>query len=82
MIIDAWVDKKALKMFKQIELSHTNPKKVTFISVISYCCNVGLVDDGWCYFEKINKYYGMKHVVEHYCSIVDILSHVGRLDKA
>eukprot|EP00253_Pinus_taeda_P023058 PITA_23058 len=73
---------EALKLFEQMQLSGTNPDKVTFIGVLSSCCNAGLVDDGWRYFDQISKYYGMAPVVEHYCSMVDLLGRAGHLDKA
>jgi pentatricopeptide repeat protein len=74
--------REALKLFEQMRLSGTNPDKVTFIGVLSSCCNAGLVDDGWRYFDQMSKSYGMAPIAEHYCAMVDLLGRAGHLDDA
>lgn len=58
------------------------PDHVTFIGVLSACCHVGLVDDGWHYLNHMSTDYHIKPVVKHYCCMVDLLGRAGHLNEA
>eukprot|EP01018_Ginkgo_biloba_P024055 Gb_37632 [translate_table: standard] len=73
--------KEALQLFEQMQHSGINPDHVTFVGVLSACCHAGLVDDGWKYFDCMNKYYHVTPLMEHYCCMVDLLGRAGRLDE-
>jgi pentatricopeptide repeat protein len=53
---------------------------VTFVSLLSACSHVGLVDEGLHYFESI--VCGTSATVEHYTCMVDLLGCAGYLQKA
>ncbi|XP_057872496.2 pentatricopeptide repeat-containing protein At2g13600 [Cryptomeria japonica] len=72
----------ALKFFNQMLQSGTKPDSITFIAVLSACCHVGLVHDGWKYFHSMNQTYQITPGLEHYSCMVDILGRAGHLDEA
>jgi pentatricopeptide repeat protein len=73
---------EALQVFKQMQLSGTNPDAVTFVGVLSACCHAGLVDDGCQYFDYMTRNYNITPTMEHYCCMVDLLGRAGNLEEA
>eukprot|EP01018_Ginkgo_biloba_P019015 Gb_21714 [translate_table: standard] len=74
--------KEALQLFEQMQHSDMKPDKVTFIGVLSACCNAGLVHDGLQYFNRMSQDYHITPAVEHYGCIVGLLGRAGHLDEA
>eukprot|EP01018_Ginkgo_biloba_P036923 Gb_03481 [translate_table: standard] len=72
----------ALQLFEQMQCFGMKPNHVTFVGVLSACCNAGLVDDGWEYFNCMSRDYHITPAVKHYCCMVDLLGRAGRLDEA
>jgi pentatricopeptide repeat protein len=54
---------------------------VTFLTIISVCNHLGLVDKGLEYFEGMQKH-NVFPVMKHYSCVVDLLCRVGRLEEA
>ena len=73
---------EALQLFEQMQNSGTNPDSVTFIGILSACSHVGLVDDGWKYFDLMSQYYHITPSMAHYACMVDLLGWAGYLYKA
>jgi pentatricopeptide repeat protein len=40
----------AIALFSQMQHTRMKPNRITFISVLSACSHVGMVDEGWHYF--------------------------------
>eukprot|EP01018_Ginkgo_biloba_P026248 Gb_03927 [translate_table: standard] len=74
--------KEALELFDQMQQSGMKPDHVTFVGILSACCNAGLVDDGWQHFDRMSRDYCISPSVEHYCCMVNLLGRAGRLDEA
>jgi pentatricopeptide repeat protein len=55
---------------------------VTFVSLLSVCSHVGLVDEGLHYFESMGLVCGTSATVENYTCMVDLLGCAGYLQKA
>lgn len=62
--------------------SGIKPDAITFTALLSGCKNSGLVDDGWKYFDSMQKDYNIIPTIEHYCCMVDLLGKAGFLDEA
>ncbi|XP_077233410.1 tetratricopeptide repeat (TPR)-like superfamily protein [Tasmannia lanceolata] len=71
----------ALELFKEMEHLDQKPDHVTFVGVLSACSHVGLLDQGFKYFESMAKNYGIIPRMEHYSCMVDLLARAGELDK-
>lgn len=73
---------KALELFMRMKVEEeSSPDHVTFIGVLSACSHVGLVDQGFDYFESMSKVYGLSPKMEHFSCMVDLLGRAGKLDK-
>ncbi|KAG0495897.1 hypothetical protein HPP92_000588 [Vanilla planifolia] len=71
----------ALQLFKEMEECGVKPDEVTFVGILSACSHLGLVKEGWKYFESIT-HYGLEKTMNHYACMVDILGRAGLVDKA
>eukprot|EP01018_Ginkgo_biloba_P019951 Gb_11581 [translate_table: standard] len=74
--------KEALECFEEMQLARVKPNDITFIGVLSACSHVGLVHEGYWYFESMSQEYGIVPVAEHYACMVDLLARAGQLDEA
>lgn len=72
---------KALELFMRMKLEEQPPDGVTFIGVLSACSHVGLVEQGFDYFESMSKVHGLTPRMEHFSCMVDLLGRAGELDK-
>lgn len=73
---------KALDLFNEMWESGVRPNEITLLSLLYACRNAGLVTDACNIFENMERSYGIKPSLEHYCCMVDILSRADRLDDA
>ncbi|CAH1435341.1 unnamed protein product [Lactuca virosa] len=55
---------------------------LTFICVLNYCENLGLMEEGYCYLYEFMEQKCVKPVLVHYLCIISILIRVARLRKA
>lgn len=58
------------------------PDHITFVGVLAACSHGGLLDEGWMFFESMERDYRIDPTVQHYTCMVDLLGHCGRLDEA
>jgi pentatricopeptide repeat protein len=72
----------ALALFSQMQEKDMVPNSITFISVLSACSHAGLVNEGWHYFDCMNKVYCISPGMKHYACMVDLLGRAGLLDEA
>ncbi|GMH02226.1 hypothetical protein Nepgr_004065 [Nepenthes gracilis] len=73
---------EALRIFQWMQESEFKPNKLTFVGVLSACCNMGLLDEGQAYFTSMVRDYGIEPCMEHYTCMVWLLGRLGKLDKA
>ncbi|KAI3442445.1 uncharacterized protein J3R85_001202 [Psidium guajava] len=73
---------EALELFKLMKRFEVRPTYITFISVLSACAHVGLVEDGRRHFLSMVTEYGIAPTVEHFASLVDIVGRHGQLSEA
>ncbi|XP_077220317.1 tetratricopeptide repeat (TPR)-like superfamily protein [Tasmannia lanceolata] len=72
----------ALQLFYKMQEMGMKPNSITFVSVLSSCSIAGLVDEGWEYFNSMQKEYNINPQIEHYGCMVDLLGRTGNLDAA
>ncbi|OWM65278.1 pentatricopeptide repeat-containing protein At5g56310-like [Punica granatum] len=58
------------------------PDEVTFLGVLGACSHGGLVDEGRNLFKSMKQSWGIDPRIEHFGSMVDLLSRSGHLDEA
>lgn len=73
---------EALQLFAQMLEKGIKPNHITFVSVLSACSHIGLVDEGLRYFYSMDSDYGITPRMEHYSCTVDILGRAGLLNEA
>ncbi|WOK91386.1 pentatricopeptide repeat-containing protein [Canna indica] len=73
--------KEAISLFNQMSAAGIKSDGITFTALLSGCRHSGLVDDGWNYFDSMNKY-NVTPSLEHYTCMVDLLARCGYLDEA
>lgn len=72
----------ALEVFRRMEDEGVWPNEVTFISVLSACSRVGLVEEGLRIFGRMKDVYGIVPRPQHYGCLVDLLGRAGLLEQA
>ncbi|KAK7307074.1 hypothetical protein VNO77_39813 [Canavalia gladiata] len=71
----------ATTLFTKMVESDIKPNDVTFTNLLSACRHSGSVEEGKLYFNSM-KDYGIVPNVEHFASIVDLLSRAGDINGA
>uniref|UniRef100_A0A0D9YKP1 Coenzyme Q-binding protein COQ10 START domain-containing protein n=1 Tax=Oryza glumipatula TaxID=40148 RepID=A0A0D9YKP1_9ORYZ len=75
--------KEVVEMFEQMRRLHVQPDHITFLSVLTACSHVGLVDKGLEYFNLMkDKGYLVGARTKHYACMVDLLGRAGYLNEA
>ncbi|XP_009758855.1 pentatricopeptide repeat-containing protein At5g04780, mitochondrial-like [Nicotiana tabacum] len=73
---------EAMTLFEKMQLAGFYPTEVTYVSVLSACGHMGLVDKGRIYFDKMKKEHNLSPNVYHYSCMVDILGRKGLVEEA
>eukprot|EP00250_Pteridium_aquilinum_P017133 c23471_g2_i1 orf=1133-3049(-) len=74
--------KAALQYFEQMKQDGVKVNSMTFVGVLAACNHAGLVDEGLCYFDSMQRDHRITPSAEHYACMVDILSRAGHLEAA
>lgn len=74
--------KEAIDAFREMLKVGVAPDEQTFTGILSACSHSGLVDEGWTFFSRMSKEFGIVPNVHHYGCMVDLLGRVGLLDQA
>ncbi|XP_027342180.1 pentatricopeptide repeat-containing protein At1g08070, chloroplastic [Abrus precatorius] len=72
----------ALSLFEQMKNAGERPDGVTFVGILSACTHMGLVRDGFLYFQSMVNDYAIVPQIEHYGCMVDLLGRAGLIDQA
>ncbi|XP_020986391.1 pentatricopeptide repeat-containing protein At2g44880 [Arachis duranensis] len=72
----------ALSMFDRMKHGGVKPDEVTFVGILSACTHMGLVRDGFTYFQSMVDSYSLVPQIEHYGCMVDLLGKAGLLEQA
>lgn len=75
-------DAKALFYFQQMVEANASPDAITFVSLLSACAHMGLVEEGQRFFRMMRNDYGVRPAVEHYACMVNLYGRAGLIDEA
>ncbi|XWS17991.1 hypothetical protein CRYUN_Cryun32bG0003800 [Craigia yunnanensis] len=73
---------QAFKMFDEMLGVSLKPDDSTFSALLSACCHVGLLDDGWEIFRRMIYEFSIQPKTEHYVHMVKLLGMAGELEEA
>ncbi|XP_019414019.1 PREDICTED: pentatricopeptide repeat-containing protein At1g08070, chloroplastic [Lupinus angustifolius] len=72
----------ALSLFDDMKNAGVKPDEVTFVGILSACVHMGLIEDGFSYFQSMTDHYSIVPQIQHYGCMVDLLGRAGLLDQA
>lgn len=72
----------SLTLFHEMKNAGETPDRITFVGVLCACTHMGLVEDGFSYFQSMVNDYSIVPQIEHYGCMVDLLARAGLLDQA
>ncbi|KAL6528136.1 hypothetical protein OROHE_015086 [Orobanche hederae] len=75
------LSQNALDLFNEMREKGTKPDWITFVGVLSACNHAGLVELGICYFDKMQKDYGVRVKPDHYTCMIDLLGRAGKFTE-
>lgn len=67
-------------MYIHLVISQSNV--MPFVSILTACRQAGLVDDGFLLFKRMIEVYRIQPSIEHFTSLVELLSKAGLLHQA
>eukprot|EP00268_Persea_americana_P010583 TRINITY_DN14316_c2_g1_i2.p1 TRINITY_DN14316_c2_g1~~TRINITY_DN14316_c2_g1_i2.p1 ORF type:complete len:1223 (+),score=228.06 TRINITY_DN14316_c2_g1_i2:66-3734(+) len=73
---------EVLALFDQMKEEDIYPNDITFLSVLSACSHIGLIEEGLGIFISMIEEHVIEPRVEHYTCMVDLLGRAGHLDDA
>lgn len=73
---------EAMMLFEKMRQRGLRPNEVSYVSVLSACSHVGLVEEGRGYFDLLSRDAAVRPNVLHYSCMVDVLGRAGRIDEA
>lgn len=73
---------EALDVFNKLLLEGLIPDGFSILSVMCACSHVGLVEQGWRYFDTMQSDYGIEPQLEHYGCLIDLLGRAGQVKEA
>ncbi|CAB4277155.1 unnamed protein product [Prunus armeniaca] len=73
---------EALNLFRSMQNEGCKANQITFLGVLSACVHVGLVEEGWQFFNSMKSLHDIEPGPDHYACMVDLLGRAGLLDEA
>ncbi|XVE71780.1 hypothetical protein DITRI_Ditri10aG0179100 [Diplodiscus trichospermus] len=73
---------EAMISFEKMQQLGLYPSEVTYVSVLSACSHMGLVDEAKSYFDLMIREHNLSPNVIHYSCMVDTLGRAGKISEA
>ncbi|GAV76255.1 PPR domain-containing protein/PPR_2 domain-containing protein/PPR_3 domain-containing protein/DYW_deaminase domain-containing protein [Cephalotus follicularis] len=73
---------EAMEIFHMMLKSRQKPDCISFTCILSACSQVGLMDQGWVYFNSMSRDHGIEPKVEHYACMITLMGRAGKLEEA
>ncbi|KAL5710514.1 hypothetical protein ACHQM5_021065 [Ranunculus cassubicifolius] len=73
---------EAMILFEKMQQSGISPNEITYVSVLSVCSHMGLVETGQRYFDLMARDPNVYPNVQHYSCMVDLLGRAGMIKQA
>ncbi|KAK1385392.1 Pentatricopeptide repeat-containing protein [Heracleum sosnowskyi] len=74
--------KEAQQLFKEMVEDGVAPDDITFVAMLSAFRHAGMVEEGRKLLDCMSNIYGIEPKVEHYGSVIDLLSRTGHVQDA
>ncbi|KAL6855958.1 hypothetical protein ACP4OV_018760 [Aristida adscensionis] len=74
--------RESLELFDRMIAEGIYPDRISFLTVLTACNHAGLVDEGFQYFESMEKDFGISPGEDHYARLIDLLGRAGRIGEA
>ncbi|CAH9110018.1 unnamed protein product [Cuscuta europaea] len=74
--------RSSFSCFAQLEKHGIPPDGNTFMGLLCACTHAGLLNEGRRFFDSMVQLYFLKHDIQHYGCMVDLLGRAGRLEEA
>ncbi|KAJ4720620.1 Pentatricopeptide repeat-containing protein [Melia azedarach] len=74
--------REALEIYSLMQENKIKPNDITFIGVLSACGHVGLVEEGWHYFNSMINDHGIAPRMDHIASMVNLFARRGQTRRA
>ncbi|KZV25972.1 pentatricopeptide repeat-containing protein mitochondrial [Dorcoceras hygrometricum] len=58
------------------------PNDATFLAVLQAFTHAGFLEEGWVFFEKMTKVYGLTPGLDHYACMADLIGRQGKIEEA
>lgn len=71
----------SLQCYEKMQAAHVKPSEITFLSLLSVCNHMGLLEKGVEYFESMSRDYGLTQRIEHYITMIDLLGRAGDFSR-
>ncbi|XP_027934791.1 pentatricopeptide repeat-containing protein At2g22070-like [Vigna unguiculata] len=72
----------AIELFEKMLKINLKPDHITYVSVLSACTHVGLVEQGKRYFNLMTNVHNIEPTSSHYACMIDLLGRAGLLEEA
>ncbi|XP_042512403.1 LOW QUALITY PROTEIN: pentatricopeptide repeat-containing protein At5g04780, mitochondrial-like [Macadamia integrifolia] len=69
-------------LFEKMQQMGIYPNEITYVSILSVCSHVGLIERGQIYFDLMNGDPSVESNVHHYSCMVDLLGRAGMIHEA
>jgi len=73
---------EAICMFREMVTSGVRPDEVTFTGLLMTCSHLGLIDEGFAFFQSMSLEYGLVQGMDHVACMVDMLGRGGYVAEA
>ncbi|AES91770.2 putative tetratricopeptide-like helical domain-containing protein [Medicago truncatula] len=73
---------EAICMFREMVASGVRPDEVTFTGLLMTCSHLGLIDEGFAFFQSMSLEYGLVQGMDHVACMVDMLGRGGYVAEA
>ncbi|XP_020207742.1 pentatricopeptide repeat-containing protein At2g22070 [Cajanus cajan] len=73
---------EAIELFEKMLKVNLKPDHITYVSVLSACTHVGLVEEGKSYFNLMKSVHNIEPTSSHYACMIDLFGRAGLLEEA
>ncbi|XP_061367977.1 pentatricopeptide repeat-containing protein At2g36980, mitochondrial [Gastrolobium bilobum] len=73
---------EAICLYREMVSSSVKPDEVTFTGLLMTCSHLGLIDEGFAFFQSMSLEFGLPHGMDHVACMVDMLGRGGYVAEA
>ncbi|KAK7387851.1 hypothetical protein VNO78_22647 [Psophocarpus tetragonolobus] len=73
---------EAICLYREMVASGVKPDEVTFTGLLITCSHLGLINEGFAFFQSMSLEFGLSHGMDHVACMVDMLGRGGYVAEA